>query len=94
MIRNPFYLVTGLFVGDFLLGSVVLYWRHRIRVISCHYSVYQKLLNIKLSWVVRGMMDGFHVYCFKSIGIYKHKLSRIESLVIIYWGQNCPASQE
>ena len=55
----------------------------------CHYSVYEKLFNIKLSWVLRGMMDVFHVYCFKSVGIYKHKLSRIESLVILYWGINC-----
>ena len=39
--------------------------------------------------VVRGMMDVFHVYCFKSVGIYKHKLSRIEPLVILHWGQNC-----
>ena len=31
-----------------------------MRVISCHYSVYQKLFNIKLSWVVRGMMNVFH----------------------------------
>ena len=55
----------------------------------CHYSVYEKLFNIKLSWVLRGMMDVFHVYCFKSVGIYKHKLSRIESLVILYWRINC-----
>ena len=34
-------------------------------------------------------MDVFHVYCFKSNGSYKHKLSRIESLVILYWGINC-----
>ena len=27
-------------------------------------------------------MAVFHLYCFKSVGIYKHKLSRIESLVI------------
>ena len=27
--------------------------------------------------------------CFKSVGSYKHKLSRIESLVILYWGINC-----
>ena len=30
-----------------------------------------------------------YVYCFKSVGSYKHKLSRIESLVILYWGINC-----
>ena len=54
-----------------------------------HYSVYQKCFNIKLTWVLRGMMDVFHVYCFKSVGVYKHKLSRIESLVILYWGINC-----
>ena len=35
------------------------------------------------------MMDVLHVYCFKSVGSYKHKLSRIESLVILYWGINC-----
>ena len=55
----------------------------------CHYSVYEKFFDIKLAWVLRGMMDVFHVYCFKSVGIYKHKLSRIESLVILYWGINC-----
>ena len=60
-----------------------------LRFISYHYSVNQKLFNIKLTWVVRGMMDVFHVYCFKSVGSYKHKLSRIESLVILYWGINC-----
>ena len=81
--------MTGLFSGDPLLGNVVLYWRHCIRVIMCHYSVYQKILNIKFTCVLRGMMDVFHVYCFKSVGIYKHKLSRIESLVILYWGINC-----
>ena len=59
------------------------------KVIMCHYSVYEKLFNIKVAWVLRGMMDVFHVYCFKSVGIYKHKLSRIESLVILYWGINC-----
>ena len=26
---------------------------------------------------------------FKSVGIYKHRLSRIESLMILYLGQNC-----
>ena len=31
----------------------------------------------------------YYVYCFKSVGSYKHKLSRIESLVILYWGINC-----
>ena len=34
-------------------------------------------------------MDLSYVYCFKSVGSYKHKLSRIESLVILYWGINC-----
>ena len=34
-------------------------------------------------------MDVLYVYCFKSVGIYKHKLSRTESLVILYWGINC-----
>ena len=48
-----------------------------------------KLFNIKLTWVVKGMMDVLYVYCFKSVGNYKHKLSRIESLVILYWGINC-----
>ena len=81
--------MTGQFSGDLLLGNVVLYWRHCIRVIMFHYSVYQKFFNIKLTWVLRGMMDVFHVYCFKSVGVYKHKLSRIESLVILYWGINC-----
>ena len=31
-------------------------------------------------------MDIFHVYFFKSVAIYKHKLSRIESLVISLFG--------
>ena len=35
------------------------------------------------------MIDVLYVYCFKSVGSYKHKLSRIESLVILYWGINC-----
>ena len=60
-----------------------------LRVIRCHYFVYQKLLNIKLTWVVRGMMGIFHGHCFKLVGIYKHKLSRIESLMTPYWGLNC-----
>ena len=34
-------------------------------------------------------MDVLYVYGFKSVGSYKHKLSRIESLVILYWGINC-----
>ena len=34
-------------------------------------------------------MDVLYVYCFKSVGSYKYKLSRIESLVILYWGINC-----
>ena len=29
------------------------------------------------------------MFCFKSVGSYKHKLSRIEYLVILYWGINC-----
>ena len=81
--------MTGLFQVDSLLGNVVLYWRHCITVLSCHHSVNQKLLNIKFTWVVRGMMDVFHMYCFKSVGSYKQKFSRIESLAILYWGQNC-----
>ena len=48
-----------------------------------------KLFNVKLSCVVRGMMDVLYLYCFKSVGIYKHKLSTIESIVILYWGINC-----
>ena len=28
---------------------MVLNWRHCIRVIMCHYSVYQKLFNVKLT---------------------------------------------
>ena len=31
------------------MRNVVLCWRHCIRVISCHYSVNQKLFNIKVS---------------------------------------------
>ena len=70
--------MTGLFSGDSLLGNVVLYWRQVVfRVIRCHYSVNQKLFNIKLTWVLIGMMDVFHVYCFKSVG--KYNLSRKES---------------
>ena len=34
-------------------------------------------------------MDVLYVYCFKSVGSYKHKLSRIESLAILCWGINC-----
>ena len=37
------------------------------------------------------LMDVIHVFCFKSVGIYKHKLSRIESLVILYYGRPWPA---
>ena len=33
--------------------------------------------------------DVLHVNCFKSVGSYKHKLTRIESLVILYWRTNC-----
>ena len=39
------------------------------------------------------MMDVLYAYCFKSVGSYKHKLSRIESLVILYWGINCSVVQ-
>ena len=53
---------------------MVLYWRHCIRVISCHYFVNQKLFNIKLTWVLRGMMDVFHVYCVKSTQIVKNRI--------------------
>ena len=34
-------------------------------------------------------MDVLFMDCFKSVGSYKHKLSKIESLVILYWGINC-----
>ena len=34
-------------------------------------------------------MDVLYVYWFKSVDSYKHKLSRIESLVILYWRINC-----
>ena len=61
------------------MENVVLYWRHCIRVRSCHYFVYQKLLNIKLTCVVRGMLCLFHMNCLKSVGIYKHKVLRIKS---------------
>ena len=60
------------------------------RVINCHYSVNQSFL---ITWVVRGMMDVLYVYCLKSVGSFKHKLSRIESLVILYWGINCTVSK-
>ena len=66
----------------FFTGEMVLYWGHCKKVISYHYrgySVYPKLFNIKLTWVVRGMMVVLHVYYFKSVGISKHKWSRIES---------------
>ena len=49
------------------------------------FSVYQKPFNIKLTWVVRGMMDAFHDYYFKSVFIHKHKLR----LVFLYWLLNC-----
>ena len=45
---NQFSPWTGLFSGDSLLGNVVLYWRHYIRVISCHYSVNQSFLILNL----------------------------------------------
>ena len=35
------------------------------------------------------VMDVVHLYYFKSVGIYKHKLSRIESLVILHWEYYC-----
>ena len=38
-----------------------------MRVISCHYFVYQRYFKIYLTWVVRGMMDVFHVYCFNAL---------------------------
>ena len=38
-------------------------------------------------------MDVLNVYGFKSVGSYKHKLSRIEFLVILYWGINCIAAK-
>ena len=38
-------------------------------------------------------MEVLHVYCFKSVGSYRHKLSRIESLVVLYWGINCMFGQ-
>ena len=34
-------------------------------------------------------MDVLYVYCYKSVGSYKYKLSRTESLVFLYWGINC-----
>ena len=34
-------------------------------------------------------MDVLYVYCYKSVGSYKHKLSRTEPLVFLYWGINC-----
>ena len=48
-----------------------------------------KLFNIKLTWVIRGMMDVLYIYCFNFFGSYKPDLSRIESLVILYWGIIC-----
>ena len=56
---------------------------------NIHVEFNHDLFNIKLTWEVRGMMDVLYVYCFKSVGSYKHKLSRIEFLVILYWGINC-----
>ena len=44
----PFHLGDGLFSGDFLLGNVVLYWRHCIRAISCHFSVNRSFLILNL----------------------------------------------
>ena len=66
--------MTGLFSGDSLLGNVVIYWRNGLRVISCHRSVHQKFSNIKRTWVVRGIMDVIHVYCFKSVGILQTQI--------------------
>ena len=45
---NPFNRGTGLFSGDSLLGIVVLYWRHCIRFISCHYCVNQSFLILNI----------------------------------------------
>ena len=54
--------MTGLFSGDSILENVFFLLETLcIRVISCQYFIYQKLFNIKLTWVVRGMMGLFHV---------------------------------
>ena len=45
---NHFHLGTGLFSGDSLLGNVVLYRRHCIRVINCRYSVNQSFMKLNL----------------------------------------------
>ena len=42
-------------------------------------STLSALINIKLPWAVRGIIDVLYVYCYKSVGSYKHKLSRTES---------------
>ena len=47
-----------------------------------------KVFNIKLTWVVRATVDVLYVYCFKKVGSYKHNLSRLVSLVILYLGIN------
>ena len=60
-----------------------------MRVISCLHQRH----NIKVTWVVRGMINVFHVYCFKSVGIHKYKLSQLESLVVLYWQLNCTSQQ-
>ena len=46
-------------------------------VISCYYSVYQNLFNIKLAWVVRGMMGAFQDYCFISVSIHKDTSAKV-----------------
>ena len=38
-----YFLVTGLFSVDSLLGNVVPYWRNCMRVICCYNCVYQTL---------------------------------------------------
>ena len=45
---NPFSPWDWTFSCDSLLGNVVLYWRHCIRVKSCHYSVNQSFLILYL----------------------------------------------
>ena len=77
--------MTGLSSGESSLGEC----RSLLEKLYKGHKLYQKLSNIKLTWVVRGMMDVFYVHRFKLVGIYKHKLSRVVSLVILYWGLNC-----
>ena len=57
-------------------GGMVFYKGNCMRVISCHYSVYQKRFNIKLPLVVSGMMDVFHYYYYLKTAncpYYNHK---------------------